>query len=105
MVERTLFNGVKASREGALKGAEKPSKVSAERMEIGRLRAELARVKMERDSRKAEMKYAFIYRNRRVWPISVQCRVLRLSVAGYYEYFVRPLTKARMHRAFVSSTG
>ena len=35
------------------------------------------------------MKYAFIYRNRRVWPISVQCRVLRVSVAGYYEHFVR----------------
>ena len=35
------------------------------------------------------MKYAFIYRNRRVWPISVQCRVLRVSVAGYHEHFVR----------------
>ena len=28
------------------------------------------------------MKYAFIYRNKRVWPIRVQCRVLRVSVAG-----------------------
>ena len=35
------------------------------------------------------MKYAFIYRNRRVWPISVQCRVLRVSVAGYHEHFAR----------------
>ncbi len=35
------------------------------------------------------MKYAFIYRNRRLWPISVQCRVLRVSVAGYHEHFVR----------------
>jgi hypothetical protein len=35
------------------------------------------------------MKYAFIYRNRRAWPISVQCRVLRVSVAGYHEHFVR----------------
>ncbi len=35
------------------------------------------------------MKYAFIYRNKRVWPISVQCRVLRVSVAGYHEHFVR----------------
>jgi transposase len=50
MVEQTLFNWVKASREGTLlKGADKPSKVSAEQMEISRLRAELARVKMERD--------------------------------------------------------
>ena len=35
------------------------------------------------------MKYAFIYRNRRVWPISVQCRVLRVSAAGYHEHLVR----------------
>ena len=35
------------------------------------------------------MKYAFIQSHRRVWPISVQCRVLRVSVAGYHEHFVR----------------
>ena len=49
MVEQTLFNWVKASRQGTLKGADRRSKVSAEQMEISRLRAELARVKMERD--------------------------------------------------------
>jgi hypothetical protein len=32
------------------------------------------------------MKYAFIQRHRRVWPISVQCRVLRVSVAGYHGF-------------------
>ena len=48
LVEQTLFNWVKASRQSQLKGADsKP--VSAEQMEIARLRAELARVKMERD--------------------------------------------------------
>ena len=47
VVEQTLYNWVKAQREGRLKGA--GSKVSAEQMEISRLRAELARVKMERD--------------------------------------------------------
>ena len=35
------------------------------------------------------MKYAFIQRNRRVWPISVQCRVLRVSVSGYHEHLAR----------------
>ena len=35
------------------------------------------------------MKYAFIQRHRRVWPISVQCRVLGVSVSGYHEHFVR----------------
>ena len=49
MVDQTLFNWVKASREGKLKGADRGSKVSPEQMEISRLRAELARVKMERD--------------------------------------------------------
>jgi transposase len=48
VVDQTLFNWVKADRKGSLKGAgSKP--VSAEQMEIARLRAELARVKMERD--------------------------------------------------------
>ena len=48
VAHQTLFNWVKASREGQLRGADsKP--VSSEQMEITRLRAELARVKMERD--------------------------------------------------------
>jgi transposase len=48
LVEQTLFNWVKASRQGRLTGADsKP--VSIEQMEITRLRAELARVKLERD--------------------------------------------------------
>ena len=46
--DQTLHNWIKADREGRLSGAgAKP--VSAEQMEIARLRAELARVKMERD--------------------------------------------------------
>ena len=48
VVEKTLFNSVKAGRQGKLKGADSKV-VSAEQMEISRLRAELARVKMERD--------------------------------------------------------
>ena len=35
------------------------------------------------------MKYAFIRDHRRVWPIRVQCRVLRVSVAGYHEHLAR----------------
>ena len=56
VVEQTLFNWVKASRDGRLNGAEsKP--LSAEQMEISRLRAELARVKMERDILKKATAY------------------------------------------------
>ena len=48
VIDQTLFNWVKSQRAGKLTGADsKP--VSAEQMEISRLRAELARVKMERD--------------------------------------------------------
>lgn len=46
--EQTLHNWVKAAGNGGLKGTT-TSAVSAEQMEISRLRAELARVKMERD--------------------------------------------------------
>jgi transposase InsO family protein len=41
------------------------------------------------------LKYAFINRHRRVWPISVQCRVLQASVAGYHEHFVRAASAAQ----------
>ena len=47
-MDQTLHNWVQAERQGRLKGGEKKA-VSAEQMEISRLRAELARVKMERD--------------------------------------------------------
>jgi putative transposase len=41
------------------------------------------------------VKYAFIQRHRRVWPISVQCRVLEVSAAGYHEHFVRRASAAQ----------
>ena len=46
--EQTLHNWVKAAGKGGLKSSAKPI-VSAEQMEISRLRSELSRVKMERD--------------------------------------------------------
>jgi transposase len=49
VVDQTLFNWVKAQRQGKLQGAANKLKVSTEQMEISRLRAELVRVKMERD--------------------------------------------------------
>jgi transposase InsO family protein len=35
------------------------------------------------------VKYAFIERHRRVWPITVQCRVLKVSVSGYHAHLKR----------------
>lgn len=49
VVEQTLCNWVRENRAGTLKGASSKPQVSAEQMENRRLRAELARVTMERD--------------------------------------------------------
>ena len=48
IADQTLHNWIKTEREGRLGGADSRP-VSPEQMEIARLRAELARVKMERD--------------------------------------------------------
>jgi transposase-like protein len=54
--KQTLENWVRLDSKGALKGAgDKP--VSPEQMELARLRAELARVKMERDILKKATAY------------------------------------------------
>ena len=54
--KQTLSNWVRRAQRGELKGAaDRP--VSAEQMELARLRAELARVKMERDILKKATAY------------------------------------------------
>jgi len=35
------------------------------------------------------VRYALIHRNRLVWPVSVQCRVLEVSVSGYHQHRAR----------------
>jgi transposase len=49
VVEQTLSNWVKAHGSGKLKEVSGKAAVTAEQMEISRLRSELARVTMERD--------------------------------------------------------
>jgi transposase len=49
VIEQTLGNWVREHRAGTLKGASGKPEVTAEQMENSRLRAELARVTMERD--------------------------------------------------------
>lgn len=67
MVDQTLFNWVKAKREGKLSGADsKPVSAEQIEIEIARLRAELARVKME-----------------------------QVGVAGYQPHFVRRARNAQ----------
>ena len=40
------------------------------------------------------MKYAFIQHHRQVWPITVQCRVLRASVSGFHAHVARQANTA-----------
>ena len=40
------------------------------------------------------MRYAFIQRHRHVWPITVQCRVLNVSVSGYHGHVARHASEA-----------
>ena len=49
VVEQTLGNWVREHRAGTLKGATSKPQVTAEQMEVSRLRAELARVTMKHD--------------------------------------------------------
>ena len=41
------------------------------------------------------MKYAFIQQHRRMWPVSVQCRVLHVSAAGYHAHLARRTSGAQ----------
>jgi len=49
VIEQTLSNWIKAHRAGKLSANGRGAKLSAEQIEIRQLRAELARVRMERD--------------------------------------------------------
>jgi len=41
------------------------------------------------------VKYAFIERHRRLWPICVQCRVLLVSVSGFHQHLARRVDIAK----------
>ena len=49
VIEQTLSNWIKAHKSGKLRANGRGSKLTAEQIELRQLRAELARVKMERD--------------------------------------------------------
>lgn len=49
VIEQTLSNWIKAHRSGKLVADGRGSKLTAEQIEIRQLRAEVARLKMERD--------------------------------------------------------
>ncbi|MEW9000825.1 IS3 family transposase [Cupriavidus nantongensis] len=97
----SLGNWVRLSAKGELDGAgggDKSIQVSPEQMEIARLRAENARLRMERDIGKKSRgvlraghaaRYAWIHQMRKLYPVSVSCGVLEVSASGYFNWLRR----------------
>jgi hypothetical protein len=87
VVEQTLGNWIQLHRAGRLQGA----------------RHDGARHPGKSDGvlrKGTEVKYAFIQRHKRVWPIRVQCRVLGVSVSGYHQHRAQRRERAqRRHRS------
>lgn len=91
LVEQMLRNWVKVADAGKLVGAgAKP--VAPEQMELSRLRAENARLKMHVDILKrgdgilfegCAVEYAWIDAQRRRYPLPDMCQVLAMSISGY----------------------
>ncbi|MBO1011820.1 MULTISPECIES: IS3 family transposase [Betaproteobacteria] len=97
----SLGNWVRLSSKGELNdvgSADKATKVSPEQMEIARLRAENARLRMERDIAKKAggvlraghaARYAWIDQMKYRYPVSVSCGVLEVSASGYFNWLRR----------------
>jgi transposase InsO family protein/transposase-like protein len=103
----SLGNWVRQAAKGALSGAGGDNKavgVSPEQMEIARLRAEVARLRMERDIAKSRgvlcagqaARYAWIHQMRQQYPVSASCGVLEVSANGYFNWLRRPQDMAGM---------
>ena len=97
----SLGNWVRLSAKGELDGAgsaDKVAKVSPGHMEIARLRAEVARLRMERDIAKKPRppsaghaaRYAWIHQMKGLYPVSLACEVLEVSASGYFNWLRRP---------------
>lgn len=76
-------------------------KCTAEQQRIHELESENRRLRMERDILKSHgllrhrthMRYQFIEKQKKAWPITLMCEVLRVSRSGYYDWAVRDLSE------------
>ena len=89
-------NWLKAEAAGRLREVAGKA-ISAEQMEIARLKAELAKARMERDilkkaavhSRESCGEIRLYPATSKAWPVAAQCRVLGVSASGYRQYRAR----------------
>lgn len=79
---------------------------SGEGLQLKRLKKELAEVKMERDIlRKAagilasntQLKFEFIRKRRKCYPVEKICKILGVSKSGYYYWYDRKPSKRALH--------
>ncbi|MCC4114749.1 IS3 family transposase [Aromatoleum toluclasticum] len=91
LVEQTLRNCVKAAKAGKLNPAG-AKQITAEQMELSRLRAQVARLEMENENLKksdgifregAAVKYVWIEKQRRSFLLPVLCDALSVSQSGF----------------------
>jgi len=91
LVEQTLRNWVKAAKAGKLNPAG-ARQITAEQMELSRLRAQVARLEMELEITKksggifregAAVKYAWIDTQRSAFPLPVLCDAPSVSQSGF----------------------
>ncbi|MGB2739092.1 MAG: IS3 family transposase [Cognaticolwellia sp.] len=70
-------------------------KLTPEQDEIRKLKAQVKRLEMERENIKKsdgllcqrnEVKYTFIAQNKKIWPVTLMCRVLGVKNNNYYSY-------------------
>jgi transposase InsO family protein/transposase-like protein len=97
MPKASLTNWVRDDAKGQLAGppeGEAMQAMTPEQAEIARLRAQVARLTMERDIAKEAAvlcagraaRYAWIFSMKGHWPITLMCQVLQVSASGYFRW-------------------
>ncbi|MBL6751650.1 MAG: IS3 family transposase [Nevskia sp.] len=94
ITENTLLNWRNAERDGKLAAGTAP-KVTTEQMDLSRMRAELARLRMENEILKkaagvlcqgVAVKYAWMDSERGSYPLEAMCTALGVSPSGYADW-------------------
>lgn len=109
---RTCFaNGVRELTTDPAQAFPRHGQMKPEQLEIDRLRREVAKLKAERDILKkpsllregCDMKFAFIAKQRGVWPTAWLCNALDVSRSGFHPWLTRtPCQRARQDEAIAA---
>ena len=99
MPKASLTNWVRADAKGQLamtsEGKATTPTITPEKEEIARLRAQVARLMMERDIAKKSRgifcarraaRYVWIFSMKGRWPITLMCEVMQVSASGYFRW-------------------